>query len=341
MPGAKTTVDGALDLIQRKAPSIRFDQELLEQKLSAYQAELKTTDPHDQPTLEQRIHLCEQILRSGAASEYGLTRSGRAKSSNLASPLNTSKREGKYGHDFWEALDGPLSELDLRSADLQFAAILSGDSELFKQVLGGDPYTRGAVALDLCAEDESLDRDAPLRTVLKRLTLATLYGAGVPCLTRILTEAEQPEAEQLAGKYREYLGEAFPQYTEWSGTMTRIGMACCQKRSRPPLPNGLPLILRTLPNGQIAGYATAALMIQSTTAWATADILLKLEDAGADPIFNIHDAVVTRSEIADGQADAFTRAAVGQVLETFERDWTIPEETKLYGLEKLEFAAPD
>jgi len=82
-------------------------------------------------------------------------------------------------------------------------------------------------------------------------------------------------------------------------------------------------------------------MIQSTTAWATANILLKLEAAGFDPIFNIHDAVVTRAEIATDKATEFVRAALGQVLTTFERKWKIPEAATLFGLRRLEFAAAD
>jgi hypothetical protein len=92
------------------------------------------------------------------------------------------------------------------------AAVLSGDQNLLRDYLDGDPYTNCAVRMGLAPKGSTKETIGPLRDVMKVWLLSTLYGASPKSLHDNLPDSTLQQAEEFVRQNR----ISYTRYWQWS-----------------------------------------------------------------------------------------------------------------------------
>jgi hypothetical protein len=111
-----------------------------------------------------------------------------------------------------------ISYLDYGAAEVLIAAVLSGDSNLLADYLGGDSYTNCAIRMGLAPEGSNKETIGPLRDVMKIWLLSTLYGASPKSLHDELPGSNLQQAEEFVRQNH----TSYARYWRWSDLRTEI-----------------------------------------------------------------------------------------------------------------------
>jgi hypothetical protein len=111
-----------------------------------------------------------------------------------------------------------IAYLDYGAAEILIAAILSGDEALLADYLNGDPYTNCAIRMGLAPEGSTKQSVGPLRDVMKKWLLSTLYGASPNSLHKELPGSTLRQAEEFVKQNH----SSYRRYWQWSDVRTDI-----------------------------------------------------------------------------------------------------------------------
>jgi len=323
--GAKKEIEEEKGHISRKLPTIKVNKNLLEELEREYQPEQLAKGTGDAHIL-RRLELVEALLKGGVTHELGYTASGRFKQKkgpqNIANPFNTSKTPGRYGYAFWCCIAEPIYETDIRSADVLSGALITKDKKLFGDYVSGDLFARAQKELNLPFAN---------RDLIKQAHYLIQYGGGYrntyTAIRRDHTITEE-QWQKLYEKYKQYLKEHYPHFLGRLADFTKIGGAALKNRRQIAPPNES-FFCAEKP------HATPAHVIQAVTKIIAARLFNKLEERGYDPVFEIHDAVVTRKEVPLQVANGIMNNIVQDMLIKLELNWPISEEVRFVKTERL------
>jgi hypothetical protein len=111
-----------------------------------------------------------------------------------------------------------ISYLDYSAAEVLIAAVLSGDQNLLRDYLDGDPYTNCAVRMGLAPKGSTKESLGSLRDVMKVWLLSTLYGASPQSLHDKLSGSTLRQAEEFVRQNH----LSYARYCQWSDRRTEI-----------------------------------------------------------------------------------------------------------------------
>jgi DNA polymerase I len=111
-----------------------------------------------------------------------------------------------------------ISYLDYGAAEVLIAAVLSGDSNLLADYFDGDSYTNCAIRMGLAPDGSTKATIGPLRDVMKKWLLSTLYGASPKSLCGELPGSTLRQAEEFVRQNH----SSYARYWRWSDLRTEI-----------------------------------------------------------------------------------------------------------------------
>jgi len=303
------------------------------------------SDEKQNEWLEVQLRTAREMLLYGLVDIFQYTKSGRIKITREGNPhrtgvyanhLNTSRKPGKHGFlPVWGAIRKAISIIiDIRSAEPLVAAINTGDRNLFDDYLKGDVYQQATERL-------SMPKSYQDRKALKNeLWLPIQYGCGLNTTIRNLklqglafSEAKTLIYDTIESYYllKDYLKERYPKYWEGLQRLINVGRSLAHKEFYPLLPNGIPLEFdRKKP------HSVPPIVMQSYVSLLTTELFNQLYELGYEPVFDIHDAVVTRKSVEFEVANTVVRNTVIDIIERHELNWQVPEETTFITIKRIE-----
>jgi hypothetical protein len=111
-----------------------------------------------------------------------------------------------------------ISYLDYSAAEILIAAVLSGDQNLLRDYLDGDPYTNCAIRMGLAPKGSTKETMGTLRDVMKIWLLSTLYKASPKSLCDELPGSTLRQAEEFVQQNH----VSYARYWQWSDLRTEI-----------------------------------------------------------------------------------------------------------------------
>lgn len=253
--------------------------------------------------LKRDLIIIDELLAHGISNQFGRTDSGRLIVYKNANPLTASKSPDKCGYSFWRGIKNPLWETDFKSADITVAAIMSGDHNLFNEIIKLDIYEQAAVVL----QSE--------RSKVKQLWLAYQYGQSLDNVT----DEDKPIAKDL----RNYLKTNYPKYCSFLTEMIDLGYKLMFNQKQPRIPTG-----ELLHFHYNKGYALLSIIIQSHVSWMNNILFSRLQVSGYQPVFDIHDSVVTLSAVPNELALNISKELIIEMLKLYNRKWNIPDDAR-------------
>ena len=304
------------DIIEAKASTIPLDTNLLKIEQAALKKKIKNPESKSEGNtikLKTQLKYIETLLDRGICDNYNFTGSGRLKSSGWSiSSLTASKNPNKSTSIFFRCIEQDLYELDLSAADILSGALITGHLGLFNDYLSGSFYKQIMKALDIEGTKDNL-------FLVKKITLSTqnMGGAEGTYNDSIKKIIDWKSWKELFDAVKEYLKMSYPEYYSRLREFVKIGAGAKVNRKHPRLPNGFGLILKEV-------YATPAHVVQSVTKAIITLVFDKLEEAGYDLVFEIHDSVACRNPISLEKANQIARDIIRQVIDELGYNWLIP-----------------
>lgn len=305
-----------------------------------------TADEDERKWLDVENRIANEMLNHGLVYRFEYTRSGRTKvtrkanidrSGVYANHLNTSRTPGKQGYlAVWCAISSSLASLvDIRSAEPLVAAICSGDENLFKDYITGDVYDFATQRLQLPEAYQNR------KTLKNKLWLPIQYGCTLNSALSLQSFKgmsffqsqnyinDTIEAYKLL---KDYLKTAYPKYWEKLEHFRNLGRKLAKSDFYPELPNGVPLKFdRGKP------HSVPPIVMQAHVSKIINMLFNKLWEDGFEPVFDIHDAVVTRKPVEKEYANKIVREAVLELIVSYGLDWEVPEDTMFVTVDPIKY----
>jgi len=113
--------------------------------------------------------------------------------------------------------------------------------------------------------------------------------------------------------------------------LMNVGRSLAHKEFYPLLPNGIPLEFdRKKP------YSVPPIVMQSYVSLLTTELFNQLYERGYQPVFDVHDAVITREPVEFEVANAIVQKTVSDIINRHKLNWQVPEATTFVTVERID-----
>jgi hypothetical protein len=325
MSGSKKIIEQKNELQREAIPKLKIDQKILREDLGQYESQLLIEEDESiRRKLNREILICKQLLNQGLDTNFNFTDTGRNRLNSLANHLNTSREWQKVGYSLFRTLrSNSLFDSDIKNAEIYTASIVTKDKQLFDDLNEAQDFYL-MVANQVVPEEAEY-----LRHSIKQIVLMIQYGAGKKA---ILKEFKHPIYLELYRLVSEYLEANYPVYFGMLKRIKDIGRRIIMDDKFPLLPNEFPLKI-----GGRNSYALLSHINQAYISIVTAELYLWLNQLGYEPVFDMHDAVVTQEEPTDEIVNAIVRNSFQGIIDSLKLDWRIPSDQKLAKVNGLIF----
>jgi hypothetical protein len=301
-----------------KKPPLKEKHSITEDKSEKSKIEKQIVGIRDERIrIDKEINLCQSLIDNGIRYEISRCKTDRSVAYDSLSHLNSSKDFSRQGYSFWKALSvNELWEIDLKSADIVAASIITNDELLLEEVLTKDIYLLATHAMVLSDE---------LRDDVKTWFLQQQYGKTDKTMEKEHKKGECTIEElNIFKKLRIHREERYKKYTRISREVERIGDS-----TRVILPTGIL-------SRHVVSYRLLAHVCQSLVAAMITDFYIRLDKEGFEPVFDIHDSVVVRKE-PNNVVNEYVVQIIEMLLERYGVVFNGLRHCNLVKIEKIEY----
>ena len=206
-----------------------------------------------------------------------------------------------------------LMEFDFSSQEALIAAVLSGDKELIKAYVSGDPYLAFAKSARACPQDATKKSHGAIRNLFKSTVLGLQYGMGALKLSIKLTAdtgkvVSETEAKELINLHK----EVYTTYYAWKESIWETYRPKDGKKKPCILTDGWYIDVHQFSKMSVLNFPVQG--EGSSIMRAMVDLVL---DSGVQVVCPVHDSLVV--ECWEVDSERVTETVKGCMLEASQK----------------------